>query len=204
MLVPNGVRHLEANEALEHLGAKVHRVPFGDIWMRDIGPDVRHAARTADAAAVSFAFNGWGGKYVLDGDDLVGSAASPSSLGVRAVRVRLRARGAAQIEADGEGTDDHHAELRCSTTTETPAPPKRPPSSDSASARRFDARKPCSGSTTACSTTTPTATSTRIARFVEPGRVVCMAPSGDDDPNREVLEHDREGALGADDGRHRA
>ena len=67
--------------------ATVIQEPFGDIWLRDTGPillvhsyKVNLAAGGAgcimalqrDLFAASFRFNGWGGKYQLQGDDTLG------------------------------------------------------------------------------------------------------------------------------------
>ena len=69
---------------------------FGDIWLRDTGPIF------AGPSAAAFQFNGWGGKYILPGDDsvaeqLAAAAATPLE------RFEFVLEGGA-IDHDGEGT----------------------------------------------------------------------------------------------------
>ncbi len=54
--------------------AKVIVEPFGDIWLRDTGAIV--VGTGADRRAQGFGFNGWGGKYELEGDDSIGERLS--------------------------------------------------------------------------------------------------------------------------------
>ena len=44
---------------------------YGDIWLRDTGPLV--VDRSGRAVAMRFGFNGWGGKYLMDGDQEIGA-----------------------------------------------------------------------------------------------------------------------------------
>jgi agmatine deiminase len=50
--------------------ARVIVEPFGDIWLRDTAAIVLGSGK--DRRGVDFAFNGWGGKYDLPGDDTIG------------------------------------------------------------------------------------------------------------------------------------
>ena len=65
----------EANEAVARrlVSSKVmlERRVYGDIWLRDTGPLV--VSGDGKRLARRFGFNGWGGKYIMEGDQTIGA-----------------------------------------------------------------------------------------------------------------------------------
>ena len=79
--------------------ATIVQEPFGDIWFRDTGPIILKDSGSRSAAR--FRFNGWGGRYELDGDDTVGLRLA-ETVGLDAALHDWVLEGGA-IEVDGTG-----------------------------------------------------------------------------------------------------
>ena len=79
--------------------ATIVQEPFGDIWLRDTGPILLKQA--SKRVARSFRFNGWGGKYELEGDDTVGLRLA-EGIGLNGERRDWILEGGA-IDVDGTG-----------------------------------------------------------------------------------------------------
>lgn len=80
--------------------AEVLIEPFGDIWLRDTGPIV--VGSGGSRLAQGFAFNGWGGKYDLAGDQDIGERLALRA-GLPFERAGWILEGGA-IDGDGSGT----------------------------------------------------------------------------------------------------
>jgi agmatine deiminase len=66
----------EANEAraraLCSSAVTIERRAYGDVWLRDTGPLVMRDG-AGGRQARRFGFNGWGGKYLMEGDQTIGA-----------------------------------------------------------------------------------------------------------------------------------
>jgi len=94
--------HEGAAESARRLApfAEVIVEPFGDIWLRDTGPIVLGSGK--DRRAQGFGFNGWGGKYDLDGDQDIGQRLAETA-GLPFAKADWVLEGGA-IDGDGSGT----------------------------------------------------------------------------------------------------
>jgi agmatine deiminase len=155
--------------------ATIVQEPFGDIWLRDTGPIVvkeggRRRART-------FRFNGWGGKYELEGDDTLGLRLAETA-DMEAARGAWVLEGGA-IDADGTGL--------AVTTEQCLLNPNRNPDLDSTAVEarlRGDLgleRILWLGEGLANDHTDGHVDN--LARFVGEGRLALPAPAAEDDPN---------------------
>lgn len=180
VLVPDEANERLARAALSYPRTRFHRIPFGDIWLRDTAP-VFLDNPSGDEASVRFAFNGWGGKFVLEGDDRVAERIADVA-GVRSFAMPLVLEGGA-VEVDGEGS--------VLVTRQCLLNPNRNPTMQTPDIERAIC------DSLGCEKTlwlgdgldndhTDGHVDT-IARFAQPGVLVVMEPRAADDPNRDVL-----------------
>jgi agmatine deiminase len=163
------------------VGGAAELVParYGDIWLRDTGPIF---ARTPDGAvALTFKVNGWGGKFDMPDDAIVGDEiAHLAGAPVRGFDFVLEG---GAVEHDGEGT--------FLATRETLLNANRngwsEKQAEAALRQAFGARKIVWLERGLRNDHTDGHIDV-LARFVGPARVVCQSPSGADDPNADILE----------------
>ncbi len=77
LIVRDGANEARAR-ALVSGSVKLERRVFGDIWLRDTGPLVV-VGTNGERRAKRFGFNGWGGKYVMAGDETIGAELAESA-----------------------------------------------------------------------------------------------------------------------------
>jgi agmatine deiminase len=171
----------EARAAMGSARVRFHRVPFGDIWLRDTAP-IFLVDEAGALGSVRFSFNGWGGKYVLEHDDRVGERIAALRSEARAFAMPFVLEGGA-VEVDGDGTvlTTRQCLLRGQRNGATPEPEVERMLCDALGCQKVlwleDGLR---------NDHTDGHVDT-LARFVRPGVVVAMESRASDDPNANVL-----------------
>jgi agmatine deiminase len=174
-------------------GVEVVQGRFGDIWLRDTGPIFLQ--RGGAPAAAGFRFNGWGGKYVLDGDDAVAQQIA----GVSGVPLETN-----DIVLEG-GALDHDGFGAVLTTRQcllnpNPNPGWSEAEAETALAAALGAKKVLWLGDGLTNDHTDGHVD-NLARFVAPGVVACPVAWGRADPNADVYDDAAKRLAGMSDAR---
>ena len=181
LLVAGDAGEAAARARLEGVAAvEFVRAQFGDIWVRDTGPIFHRCGERYRAAA--FRFNGWGGKYLLDGDETVSEQIAAAAGAPRTDSDFVLEGGA--VDHDGFGT--------VLTTEQCLLNPNRNagwtrPVAEAALAQALGARRVLwLGEGLRHDHTDGHVDN--LARFVAPGVAACPVAFGRDDPNADAYD----------------
>ena len=158
----------------------LERRTYGDIWLRDTGPLI--VADGAGRSARRFGFNGWGGKYLMPGDQEIGAElACHAGLAIEASPMILEG---GAVDGDGTGL--------VATTEQCLLNPNRNPGMDRGAIETelhrmlgYD-RVLWLGDGLINDHTDGHVDN--LARFVAPNRLVVPEATGADDPNAAIYE----------------
>lgn len=159
--------------------AEIIPAKFGDIWLRDTGPIF--AKTDQGPRALRFQTNGWGGKYDLPFDNLVGDTVA-SDAKAEIVRNDFVLEGGA-LEHDGKGT--------LLTTRQCVLNENRNGWSQDQAEEELKAAlgaKRILWLDDGMMNDHTDGHIDNIARFVAPGVVACQEAYGQDDPNKDVFD----------------
>lgn len=184
ILVPDDANEQLARDRLGNLPVNLHRIAFGDIWMRDIAPIFTVSQDGSQIAALNFEWNGWGQKYLLDRDEQVADNVINvvKTSNIQSFSFPWILEGGA-VEVDGQGT--------CLTTQQCLLNPNRNPCMSRAEIEiavgdALGVDKILWLNRGLINDHTDGHIDT-IARFIAPGVVMCMRSLDLQDPNTEVL-----------------
>jgi len=177
LLVRDAASEVRARSLVRE-GVVLERRVFGDIWLRDTGPLV--VSDGSMRAARIFAFNGWGGKYRMRGDETIGAQLARDA-GLASNESAMVLEGGA-IDGDGTGT--------AITTEQCLLNPNRNPAMDRAAIE--DELRGTLGITRLIWLGEGLVNDhtdghvDNLARFVGEGRVVLPQAMSEDDPNSAI------------------
>ncbi len=179
VLVADAAAAEEAAAAIDCEGVVLHQVRYGDVWLRDTGPTFVRSGSGALVAAC-FRFNGWGGRFPSADDErvaadiarLAGASCSDSPL--------VFEGGALDTDGCGRALVGRASVLGANRNPHTSAA-----AAEAELARVLGIESVVWLDGVLAGDHTDGHADT-LARFFEPGRVLCMVPSSSDDPNAEV------------------
>ena len=187
LVVRDAANEMRARELVSG-AVSCERHAYGDIWLRDSGPLVVFD-ESGERFARRFGFNGWGGKYEMEGDQEVGGTLAEAA-GLRADKMDWILEGGA-IDTDGTGL--------AVTTEQCLLNPNRNPALSKADIEArlreqlgFDRILWLGDGLLGDHTDGHV---DNLARFVAPGALAIPLPGGPDDPNAAVYADARARAL---------
>lgn len=158
----------------------LERRNYGDIWLRDTGPLI--VADGAGRTARRFGFNGWGGKYLMPGDQEIGAELARDA-GLALETSPMILEGGA-LDGDGTGL--------VATTEQCLLNPNRNPDMDregiEAELHRMLGYDRVLWLGDGLINDHTDGHVDNLARFVAPNRLVVPEATGEDDPNAAIYE----------------
>ncbi|MCB2079054.1 MAG: agmatine deiminase family protein [Novosphingobium sp.] len=182
----------EANAArarsLASASVRIEQRVYGDVWLRDTGPLVMLDG-AGQRIARRFGFNGWGGKYLMDGDRQIGADLAASA-GLDVETSDWILEGGA---VDGDGTGLVATTEQCLLN-----PNRNPEMSRGDIERRLSSDLGFDRTLWLAEGLINDHTDGHVdnlARFVAPGTLALPRPTGADDPNAAIYCDARARAL---------